>query len=233
MGNVCPYCKGKKFLSTGYKEVEENGHLSLYPYTEPCYCSVNKSIDQKFGLLSGVGDAHPKDAMRVYKLIHGQERRNLWFIGNERPFLYLAKSYILSIFNAKKVMVLEGGTIVEKYNTVQPSGDWLSTSYLNQYDLLIILLTTSASYPSLQDCVLEVVKNRSRLSVSTWVYSSVTSENLKECHEFSEGLKTYLDDFKKVGTGTGNKFIGYKPLESYAIQDRNALKANEMAGDFS
>ena len=225
---VCPYCKGKRFLGTGYKEVIQGGHRTLYPYTEPCYCTINKNIDSKFGLLSGVGDAHPRDIKKV-RMVVKKYGNNIWFEGRESVFLYFAKCYFMSIFNSKKVMILEGGTIVIKYNTVQPDGDWLSTEYLNQYDLLVILFTTSAKYPSLKDSVLDVVKNRSRLKVSTWIYTPI-SANVSDCHEHSPEMQNYLEEYRLVKIGDGSTFEGYNRANSSSAKNQNVIRTNEIAG---
>ena len=226
---ICPYCKGRKFLGTGFNEIIENGHRTLYPYTEPCYCTLNSAINKRFGMLTGVGDAHPIDAKRVRKLFDKDGIKNFLLFGNESLFLYMVKCYFLTGFMNKNYMLLEGGNIVEQYNTPRPSGEWLTPSHLNQYDLLVLLFTTSARYPTLQECALEVIKNRFRLGVSTWVYLH-KQEDLQKCNEYSAGLDDYLDQYARKSVGRGTNLKGYRPMDKDSIIKNNTIRVNDIAG---
>jgi len=213
----CPYCGDSGFIGTGYIEKNIGGHKSMYPHTEPCYCRVNISIGKKFGILSPVSSANPKDSEIVHKLYGGKD---LLFYGSEDIFLYIVKSFFLNGFMYKNYMILEGGTIVERYNVPKDTtGDWLTTSHLNQYDLLVIMFTTSARYASIKDCVTEVIKNRGRLAKPTWVYTT-TLDHLKDAREYSPELEPYLEPYKKVNLDSPPEMKGYVPRSS-------ALRATE------
>ena len=223
----CPYCKDSGFIGTGFIEKEESGHRSMIPYTEPCYCRVNISIGKKFGILSPVSSALPADSAMVHKAFKDM---NIIFHGSEDIFLYLVKCYFLNGFMFKNYIILEGGTVVEQYNVPKDStGDWLTTSHLNQYDLLALLLTTSARYTSLKDCVLEVIKNRGRLAKSTWIYSP-SDAAMRQSREYSPELQDYLDKYRVINLSTtiaGNyKLKGFKPRkESYAKTENDINNA--------
>jgi hypothetical protein len=225
---VCPYCKGKKFIGTGFKEIIENGHRTLYPYTEPCYCTINNTINKKFGMLTGVGDAHPSDAKLIRGWFNKGEIKNYLVFGKENVFLYAVKCYFLTNFLNKNYMLLEGGTIVEKYNTPSTDGEWLTPSHLNQYDLLVLLFTTSANYPTLKECILEVIKNRFRLGVPTWVYLN-KPDDLKGCNEYSQKLETYFEEYKRVSIGNGSNLKGFNPINKKSLTQNNIIKVQDMA----
>ena len=228
----CPYCKGSGFIETGFKEIIQKGHRTLYPYTEPCYCSINKSISKKFGMLSGIGDAHPLDAKYIHDRIDNNKYKNLLMFGKESLFLYLVKCYMLTGFMSKNYMILEGGTIVIKYNTPGPDKEWLSTSHLNQFDLLVILFTTAANYPTLKESVLEVIKNRSRLDVSTLVYHH-SSKDYTSANDYSNSLNEYFKEYKKMSLGDGKIFKGYKEKDFEEDRKRKAIDLNDLAGKAS
>lgn len=202
----CTYCKGTGFIGTGFIEKNDSGHRVIYPHTEPCFCRVNISIGKKFGILSPISSPHPEDTAVIHKILGSKD---IIFYGPEDIYLYIVKAYFMNGFMFKNYMLLEGGTIVEQYNVPKDStGDWLTTSHLNQYDMLALMLTTSARYGSLKDSVLEVVKNRNRLAKPTWVYSP-SEEKLKSAHEYSDELKTYLDTYKVIHLDKIKKFKGY------------------------
>jgi hypothetical protein len=203
---TCKYCNGTGYIATGFKEVVESGHRALYPYTEPCFCQINFCIGKKYGMLSPVGDANPIDSEAVHNL-YGD--KDYIFHGSEEIFLYLVKCYFLKGFMYKNYIILEGGTIVEKYNVPKDTtGDWLTTSHLNQYDMLALLLTTTARYTSLKDCVAEVIKNRNRLSKPTWVYVRDFT-TIEATREYSPDLKYYFDSYKKISLNNLDYLKGY------------------------
>ncbi len=204
----CKYCNGTGFIGTGFTEKIESGHRVIYPHTEPCYCRINISIGKKFGMLSPVSFPLPEDSAHIHKTLEGKD---ILFFGPEEIFLYIVKAYFMNGFMYKNYLILEGGTIVEQYNVPKDTtGDWLTTSHLNQYDLLAVMFTTSARYGSLKDSVLEVIKNRSRLAKPTWVYC-FSEEKLKEAREYSDELSTYFDSYKKVDLNRIKKFKGFIP----------------------
>jgi hypothetical protein len=117
----------------------------------------------------------------------------------------------------KNYIILEGGTIVEQYNVPKDSsGDWLTTSHLNQYDMLALMFTTSARYASLKDCVLEVIKNRGRLAKPTWIFAH-SSVHLKDANEYSDNLKIYFENYMTVNLSTIKDLKGYVPRKSNLI----------------
>lgn len=219
----CPYCKGTGFIGTGFIEKIVSGHRAIYPYTEPCHCKVNVSISKKFGILSPVGSADPVDSDKVHEL-YGD--KDIIFYGSEDTFLYLVKCYFLKGFMYKNYLILEGGTIVEQYNVPRDrTGDWLTTSHLNQYDMLAILFTTSARYTSLKDCVLEVIKNRNRLQVTTWIYSP-SEDKLKGAREYTEEMDQYFENYKKIDLGTVPKMKGFVPRKMTMVKKEKRINQN-------
>lgn len=217
----CPYCQGSGFIGSGFIEKEVSGHRVIYPHTEPCYCRINASIGKKYGILSPVSPPTPEDSKIVHKEYGG---RDILFYGSEDLYLYIVKCFFLKGFMYKNYIILEGGTIVEQYNVPKDSkGEWLTTSHLNQYDMLALMFTTSARYSSLKDCVLEVIKNRSRLAKPTWVYSPSEKEK-KQSHEYSDDLERYFDSYKVIHLEDNKKLKGFVPR-------KNRLKETERALD--
>jgi hypothetical protein len=210
----CPYCGDTGFIGTGFTEKNESGHRVIYPHTEPCYCRINASISKKFGILSPVSPANPTDSATVHKLFGNKD---IIFHGLEDLYLYIVKCYFLTGFMYKNYIILEGGTIVEQYNVPKDSsGDWLTTSHLNQYDMLALMFTTSARYASLKDCVLEVIKNRGRLAKPTWIFAH-SSVHLKDANEYSDNLKIYFENYMTVNLSTIKDLKGYVPRKSNLI----------------
>lgn len=209
--NECIYCNGTGLINVSYEEVDNMGHRSIYPYAEPCYCKINKSINSKFKILEAVGNADPKDADAIHK-VYGL--KNCIFYGEESKFLYIVKCLFLKGYMYKNYLILEGGNIVEQYNVPKDiTGEWLTTSYLNQYDVLVILFTTYANYNSLKDCVLEVIKNRLRLKKITWIYS-ISEETLRNSREYSPELDIYFKQYIKTNVDKIKKLKGYKSKKS-------------------
>jgi hypothetical protein len=219
----CSYCGDTGFIGTGFIEKNVSGHRAMYPHTEPCYCRVNISIGKKYGILSPVSPAHPADSASVHKIFNGSD---YIFHGSEDIYLYLVKCYFLTGFMYKNYIILEGGTIVEQYNVPKDStGDWLTTSHLNQYDMLALMFTTSARYTSLKDCVLEVIKNRGRLAKPTWIYIP-SLDQMENAREYSSELKIHFDSYKKVNLNSINKLKGYVPRRAAFINTGKNMNDN-------
>lgn len=214
----CSYCRGIGFIGSGFIEKEVSGHRVIYPHTEPCYCRINASIGKKYGILSPVAQPTPEDSEIVHKEYGG---RDILFYGSEDLYLYIVKCFFLKGFMYKNYIILEGGTIVEQYNVPKDSkGEWLTTSHLNQYDLLALMFTTSARYTSLKDCVLEVIKNRSRLAKPTWVFSPSEDEK-KKSHEYSEDLEKYFNSYRTIHLKDEPKLKGF-------VSRKSKLKKTEL-----
>lgn len=215
----CKFCNGSGFINVGFKKQEQLGHRALYPYAEPCYCKVNVIMNNKFKILSAVNDADPIDSETINKKFNSG---NYIFFGEESKFLYIVKCLFLKGFMYKNYLILEGGNIVEQFNVPRDTdGEWLTTSYLNQYDILVILFTTSARYNSLKDCVLEVIKNRMRLNKYTWIYSR-SLDDLKNSREYSVELEPYLEKYAKIDLSKINRLKGYKDVISFSEKQRKA-----------
>lgn len=230
---VCPYCKGTKFINTGYKQKNEGGHRVLYPHTEPCYCEINRIINKNHNLLSSVSDADPKDSLHVHKLYSTPKKgveSNIWFYGNEELFLYIVKCRFLNGYLRKNYLILEGGTIVERYNVPDQSTKiWLTTSQLNIYDFLALMFTSTANYSSLSDCVAEVIKNRSRLLKPTWIYTW-TKDHLQKgsgCKEYSYQLDPYIEHYLKISLDSYSNYVGFDPKKVEINRKVNEQKMNE------
>lgn len=226
---TCPWCKGGRFLDTGYKEIIQNGRRTLYPYTTPCYCEINKSIVKKLGLFAGTPDAHPSDSKKIRGFFEG--KGNGVFFGREDLFLYIARCYMLKDFFCKDYMVHEGSRVVEIYQVPdKASKSWLTVSTLNQYDLLILLFTSSVRYEnSMKPCIHEVVKNRARIGKPVWIYAR-NPEAFKNSHEYSSDLDPYLEDYKKYSLGSIKGLKGFDDSKSESAQAKNSQKINTDLG---
>jgi hypothetical protein len=225
----CSYCGGTGFIGTGFIEVSDSGHRVMYPHTEPCYCRVNVSIGKKYGILSPVSPAHPDDSAAIHSIYGGKD---IIFYGAEDLYLYIVKCYFLTGFMYKDYIILEGGTIVEQYNVPKESkGEWLTTSHLNQYDLLALMFTSSARYTSLKDCVSEVIKNRGRLAKPTWIFAH-SSKQMEESREYSSELKIYLENYDKVNLSEIKSLKGFVPRKETLAATAKKLddKINSMLG---
>jgi hypothetical protein len=223
--NKCPYCNDTGLINISYQEIDRMGHKSIYPYAEPCYCKINASINNKFKILEVVGDVHPKDSELVHKTLGSID---CIFFGEEQKFLYIVKSLFLKGFMYKNYLILESSNIVEQYNVPRDTdGDWLTTSCLNQYDILVILFTTFAKYNSLKDCILEVIKNRYRLKKTTWIYSS-SEDALKNSREYSIELENYFNYYKKINLENITKLKGYNDKRIQDIKIKKERHANDL-----
>jgi len=216
----CPYCGGTGFIRTGFIEDNESGHRAMYPHTEPCYCRINISIGKKYGILSPVSPAHPADSAAVHSIYGGKD---IIFFGAEDLYLYIVKCYFLTGFMYKDYIILEGGTIVEQYNVPKESkGEWLTTSHLNQYDLLALMFTSSARYTSLKDCVSEVIKNRSRLAKPTWIFAH-SNQQMEGSREYSPEAKVYLDEYDRVNLSEIKSLEGFVPRKATMAATENQI----------
>ena len=229
MDSVCPYCKGSLFINVGYKEKIVNGRKTIYPYAQPCHCQANKKIGKRFGVLSTLPDAIPEDSQKVREVFTTDGvARNILFFGDEGTFLYILKSYMLHDFFYRNYMLLEGGNIVEIYN-VPRKDDWLTIQCLNQYDLLALLFTTTSGYESVKSCVADVVKNRLRLTVPTWIYCR-SEDTLKSCKEYSPDLEQYLDKFTRIAVGDNIHLKGYTRQGSLKLKAKKERDINDLLG---
>lgn len=231
---VCPYCKGSKYIGTGYVEENKGGHRVLYPHTEPCYCEINRIINKNHSLLSVISDANPKDSLHVYKSYCTPTKGiepNLWFYGNEELFLYIVKCRFLNGYLRKNYLILEGGAIVERYNVPdQSTKEWLTTSQLNIYDFLTIMFTSTANYNSLKDSVAEVIKNRFRILKPTWVYTW-TKDHLKVSKEYSYQLDPYIKHYLEVPLKSYNDYLGFDPKNVEITREVVEEKIQEDLGN--
>lgn len=232
--NVCPYCNGSRFLGTGYVEKIYDGKRTLYPYTQPCYCELNKAINKQFGMLAGVPDAHPSDIKKVrtdfaIKSLDKAHKGNMIIYGKDDTFRYIVKCFFCKNFTHKDYMILEGSSIVEIYHVPKKDKSWLTTAELNKYDLLVVLFTSAARYESMKSCVLDVVKNRFRLNRPTWIYA-LDEETLKSSIEYSDGLKPFLDSYKKVKIPDRYKFKNFEPAQSSTTQIRRERDVQDNLG---
>jgi hypothetical protein len=231
---VCPYCKGSRFLETGYVEKIYDGKRTLYPYTQPCYCERNKAINKQFGMLSGVPDAHPADIKKVrtdfaVKSLDKGYKGNMVIYGSDDTFRYLVKCFFCKNFTHKDYMILEGSGIVEVYHVPKKDNSWLTTAELNKYDLLAIMFTSAARYESMKACVLDVVKNRFRLNRPTWIYA-YDEESLKSSVEYSDGLGPFLETYRKVRIPERYGFENFEPARSNATQIRKERDVQDTLG---
>lgn len=237
---ICPYCKGTKFIGTGYTQKDRGGHRVLYPHTEPCYCEINRIINKNNSLLTPISDANPKDSLHVCKIYSTPKNGiepNIWFYGDEELFLYIVKCRFLNGYLRKNYLILEGGNIVERYNVPDQSTKiWLTTSQLNIYDFLALMLTSTANYNSLKDCVAEVIKNRSRLLKPTWIYTK-TKDHLKEgsdCKEYSVQIDPYIKKYIKISLGSLNSYKvyeGFEPKRSDITKKKREQEINDEAAN--
>ena len=225
-GEKCPHCGDSKFISSGFTEQVVHGKRSLYPYAQPCYCEINHQIDSRFPLLAKFPPVPLEDAHRAHKLYEG---RNIRFSGKEDLFLYAVKAYFLEGFIQKDYLVLEGRRIVDEYHAPQRDGSRLTIDALNQYDLLVILMTSYVKYETLQRCVLDVVKNRLRLARSTWLYAE-SEEAMKRSSDFSEGLNLYLKEYSTVDIGKGFKYVGYTQGKTKEIGVKKEADVQQSLG---
>jgi hypothetical protein len=90
--------------------------------------------------------------------------------------------------------------------------------------MLALMFTTSARYASIKDCVLEVIKNRSRLAKPTWIFAH-SEVQLKDSREYSEDLKIYFDNYLTVNLSTIKSLKGYTPRKA------NFIKMEQTAND--
>lgn len=206
--DLCPYCKGSKFIDRGYIEKLEGGHRTVYPYSSPCYCQTNLFMTKRFPLLRYVPDALPEDMELVHDAFGKKEglSSNIIFFGPEELFLYTVKCFMMKFFGIRNYIVIEGSGIVEIFHVVR-EGTWLTTSQLNQYDLVSLLFTSKTSYGSLQACVADVLKNRYRIKLPTWVYAE-TPEKLQESKERSNESDEYLNKYNQITLGGNTKYKG-------------------------
>jgi hypothetical protein len=226
--SLCPYCKGSRFIKTGYTEKIVNGRRSLYPYALPCYCDLNRSINKKFGMLSTLPDVTPEDSIKIFDRygVRGPSIGNYIFYGDEPSFLYTVKSYFLRVFTHQIFELLEGLTIVDKYN--RPGSDHegrLTISVLDQYDLVVILFTSKSEPPTLKACVADVVKNRLRVRKPTWIFSQ--SKSLDTTKEHSKDLAPFLEIFEYVESTSVTNYTGF----SRGVSDKVVAQKNRSLQD--
>lgn len=225
----CSYCNGAKFIDSGYTEKEVNGKRVLYPYAVPCYCEISRQINKKFDVFSRFSVVPPEDAVRAHELYEG---KNVIFYGTELYFLYLAKAFFTKGFLSKDYLILEGSSVVDKYNVPQENGTRRTIVTLNQYDHLVLLFTSCNEYPTLKTCISDVIKNRYRINKSTWVYA-YDKEHLIRSKEYSSDLDTYLNQYITKELNASNfKFKGFNSnnLERKNIQ--SARSTQDRAGNF-
>jgi len=217
----CPYCNDSGFRSNGYVEKQVSGHRVLYPYTEPCYCKINKSINKRYPILSALPLPIPEDTKEVHKVLLN---KNYLMYGSEEYFLYIVKAYFMDGFMYKDFIILEGSTIVEQYHAVRD--DWLTTSHLNQYDFLVLLFTSSANYGSLKDCIVDVIKNRNRLAKATWIYTHDKTK-LDKTKEYSPDLEPYIEEkrYMRYDVDKGIKLKGFSSIKDTV--EKNERNAND------
>jgi hypothetical protein len=225
---ACAYCKGALFIHTGYTEKIQGGHRALYPYTQPCYCELNKYISKKFGILSPIPDATPEDSNTVCKA-YGQKKPGILFLGSEPLFLYIVKSFFLKGFTHKDYMLLEGINVVEQYNVPQRDGNRPTIAYLDQYDLLAILFTSRSEPGTLKPCIADLVKSRFRLGKITWIYAS-SKEALSSAKEYSEDLATYFEAYFTVNLDSTFNLKGFSDEKSERTQIKRARSLQDELG---
>ena len=78
----------------------------------------------------------------------------------------------------------------------------------------------------------EVIKNRSRLNVSTWVYHH-SSKDYTSANDYSNNLSEYFKGYKKMSLGDGKIFKGYKEKDFEEDRKRKAIDLNDLAGKAS
>jgi len=225
---VCPYCKGSLFIGNGYIEKIVSGKKALYPYARPCYCEVNRQIGVRFPALGALPDIPPKDAVVAFKNYRDQ---NILFHGKETDFLYIVKSFFMNEWNTRDYIIHEGMEIVQEYHVPKKDGTWRTISTLNQYDLLALLFTSYTHYDTLQNCVLDIIKNRLRLEKPTWLYAKDDNE-LQNAKEFSSDLKPFLERFRKVtlGNASMSRFEGTVEIDVEKSMKKRQRNINEDLG---
>jgi len=226
----CPHCKGTHFIRNSFVQKVVNGRRCIYPYAQPCYCSLNVSISKKFGMLSALPDATPEDSQAVYKTYSPKTKGagNYVFYGDEQAFLYAVKSYFLHGFTNQSYELLEGVNIVDRYNRPDADGNRPTVAALDQYDLVVILFTSRTEPPSLKACVAEVIKNRARIARPTWVYARV--KDLSTTKEFGPDLTQYMEQYEYVELSLSSSFSGFTKGESEKVQIMKTRNVQDSLG---
>ena len=229
----CPYCKGSKFIYIGCEQKEDNGKRRMYPQAATCYCVLNKQVNIAFPIFSSMPVVPPDDIKEVYRrypLIDKKGRAiSYLFMGDEKRFIYISKAFFIGEFSTKNYLILEGRQIVEKYH-VPKKDEWLTIEQLNSPDLLVLFFTSHVGYATLESCVLDVIKNRARLNLSTWIYSR-DELAFKSSPEYSADLDSYLESYKKISLDIDYRFKGYNPVESTKTALKQEQKLNDSLGD--
>lgn len=223
---ICPRCNGSRFIGTDFKEKEEHGRKILYPYAIPCSCYINDQMIVRFPELGTLPDATPEDAIITHEKY---ARTPMLFMGDERRFLYVVKSFFLKGFVNRDYMMIEGARIIEEYHAVKKGTDgWLKITALNQYDLLVILFTSKIKYENLKDCVLDIVKSRIRLKLPTWIYAKDETA-LVESKEYHPGLKEYFLEFCEANVDKDFPYKGYTEVTYDAMANDQKKKSQDYA----
>lgn len=208
----CPYCEDTGQIRTEGRVKVFRGREIHEDDASLCICVMNKFISEKFEQLGSLPDALPKDSIKAakryaadtYKTTPEKDRvaskrfkhRNLIFTGSENHFFYILKSYFLFFYKYHKFEFLDGLQVVQKYYVEQANGESRSLYDLNDFDLLVLSFTSKPTNKAMEDCVLEVVKNRSNLGKATWIYST-NLESLKTAKEYSDPMDQYLEGYSK------------------------------------
>ena len=165
----CPYCGGKGMKVLQRDEIIVKGRPVAGEESTPCICTLNRYVSEKHERLAGAGYVDGKDSIRVAKEL---PFRDLVFHGTEALFLYVVKSFFVIHFPFnKRLGVVTGADIAEKYAMAQPNGIIPTVDLLTPLDLLVILCVARVNNRAIAPGTQEVLANRKRARRPTWIYA--------------------------------------------------------------
>ena len=228
----CPYCRdlGMIFLET--EEVVHNGRPVVNDASRPCICTLNGMVSKKYHHLNGIPYIKGEDCISIGKKIIFN---NYKFFGDESRFLHIVKAFIILHYHYNKTFtVLTGANIAEKYVMQQPDGFVPTVTPLTDFDLVVLLCTSTINNKGIAPSCYEMVNNRARARKPTWIYAETDGKLVSSRENTHEGFEsqvvTLLEDYRPINIDIRFKDLKFDLEAKKKTEENKARYTQQSAG---
>lgn len=232
VNDSCPYCGGKGRIIIPRGDLDVNGRPVSSEISTPCICTLNRYVSERHERIAGVGYVKGEDSIHVCREL---PFKDMLFYGDESLFLYIVKAFFIIHFPFnKRLDVLTGADIAEKYAMAQPDGVIPTVDLLTPLDLLVIMCVARVNNRAIAPGTQEVVANRIRMKKPTWLYARDNAALLGSKEFSADESRGSASDLIE-GWPSLNVDTAFPGLKGHGTRSRSssesARRAQSMAAD--
>lgn len=229
----CPLCNG-----TGRKFVKRQHPLTkrIKMEVDWCLCKKSEYVSSEYFMVQVLGDTYIPleeiDEELIFLPYELKKSSNFLIRGTDfQSFCLHIKGVLMKYLfydPTPTIYLCKAFDILKKFYVEQEDRTNPQLADLNKYDLLIFTLDTKQKNEKLNACVHEVVYNRLRTGLPTWIYlpEEMTFETTTE---YTDELKIILNDsYKKITLAAKSRKI--EPPKNKVKHKAEGFKPSKTQG---